>query len=565
MRLKTLPSNRFLVINSFLLVCFVIITVRLLNLGIFQNDKNIEFARRQHSHVVEIPPKRGLILDRNENILATSLKTPSIYAVPRDLTREERKNLVPDLKETLDLSRPYLEDRLSRDKLFIWIKRRVTPREAEEIRELENPSVSITEEYKRFYPYATLLSNVLGFCNIDGKGIEGLEMGNEAYLKGQGGYKYTKRDARGREIPALEERVVPAINGSNVLLTVDLFIQHVLERELSAAYKKWKAKGASAVVMDPETGEILAIASYPSYDSNEPGNIDPASRRNRVITDTYEPGSVFKIVTASACLNEGLFDITDEIDCEGGEYRIASNYIHDVHEYDLLSVEDVIIYSSNIGTVKMAQELGSQKLYEYIKKFGFGEKTGIDLPGEVSGFIRHPKKWSGTSIGAIPMGQEVTVTALQMARATAVIANGGKLVKPVIVKEVRDENGVLIKKARFKWINNVISAETAETMRGIMKQVVERGTGKRARIKGVTVGGKTGTAQKVREDRKGYSHSKFMSSFIGFAPVENPKVVMAVVLDEARPRYYGGTVAAPVFAGTMSEVLPYLGVYPDAE
>jgi cell division protein FtsI/penicillin-binding protein 2 len=349
---------------------------------------------------------------------------------------------------------------------------------------------------------------------------------------------------------------MPPKNGLNLVLTIDEVIQSIAERELFKAYKKHNAKAASIVVMDPRTGAILALANLPNFDLNNINKRPAESIRNRAINDFFEPGSIFKVVTASGLLEEKAVAVNDTFFCENGEWKHGNKTLHDVHPYGNLTFREIIEKSSNIGTVKAASRLGPDNMFKYIQGFGFRERTGIDLPGEVVGINRTPDKWSGLSMYAIPMGQEVTVTSMQLACAIAVIANNGFYIKPRIVKEIVDENGRAVKDFPPSIIRKVISPETAVYMRNILNGVVENGTGKKARIEDCKVGGKTGTAQKIEGGT--YSHSKFIASFIGFAPLDTPVIAVAVSIDEPHPVYYGGDVSAPVFRAVVDESLKYI-------
>lgn len=560
-----LSKRRFWFLYSIIFLLFGLIVYQVIQLTYFHQASLLELAHRQHYVTVDIPPMRGIITDRTGKEFVTNLKIPSIYAVPRIMDEAEREKMSTALAKILKLDRKWVEKRLERDKAFVWIKRRVTFEEAEAIEALKTPAVGIVEEYKRFYPLGSTLANVLGFSNVDGQGLEGIELEMDTDLRGKPGKRVTKRDATGREIKAFEMKMLPAIDGNKIILTIDQHLQYLTEKALDDAVKKWKPKGAWAVVMDPKTGEILAMANRPTFDPNEYSASKPDSRRNRVITDMYEPGSVFKIVTASGALNEGVVTPETEIYCENGLWNYGVRTLHDVHGYGKLPMRDVITKSSNIGTVKIALKLKPNKLQKYIRGFGFGSYTGIDLTGEAPGYTRPPSQWSKTSPYNIPIGQEVMVTALQMATALSVVANGGYLVKPYIIAQVQDPAGVTLRETRPVVKKTVIKPEVAAEMRSILTQVVENGTGKKAKIPDISVGGKTGTAQKVLPDGKGYSHSSFMSSFIGFAPSDNPRYVMAVVLDDAHPSYYGGTVAAPVFKDVMQAAFLTEGIRPTSQ
>ncbi len=349
-------------------------------------------------------------------------------------------------------------------------------------------------------------------------------------------------------------------DGYDLVLTIDEVIQYIAERELDKAFKAYHAKAASIVVMDPYTGRILALANRPTYDLNEYFNATQDQRRNRAICDLFEPGSAFKIVTASAALEEKKVSEEDKFFCENGAYRVASHVLHDHQPHGWLTFRQVIEESSNIGTTKVAQILGADQIYRYIKLFGFGVKSGIELPGETQGMIKAPRAWSKVSIAAIPIGQEVGVTALQLASAISVIANGGELIKPYILQEIRDKYGETIKKFQPTLIRRVISLDTSLRVKKILTGAVEEGTGKLAKVAGFTAAGKTGTAQKL-EPNGAYSHNKFVASFIGFAPAEEPLVTIVVIVDEPHPYYFGGGVSAPVFKNVAGDVIRYLKMH----
>ena len=554
--------NRFFWVSCLLLALFAALAYRLIELGFFERSFLLATAKKQHNVVIELEPKRGNVLDRGGKMFATTVKSPSIYAIPRLISKKTKPQLVEEISQILGLETSLVGERLSRDKAFVWLKRKVTDEEAESILALGNPYISVQNEYKRFCPHSKEFAHVLGFCNIDNQGIEGLELAYNSHLSGEKGWRHSKRDALGREIPALEEKLIPPINGRDLVLHVDQFIQHVVERELDKAFTKWNAKGACAIIMDPSTGRILAMANRPAFDANSYQQSTIESRRNRCLTDFYEPGSIFKVVTMAAALSEGKVKLDDTFFCENGTWNVnAHRVIHDVHPYGRLTAPEVLIKSSNIGTVKIAKVVGEATLYRYIKMFGFGELTGIDIQGEVSGIVHPLKEWSKTSITSVPYGQEVTATALQMVRALSVIANGGYLMKPEIVKEVQDEFGVVIKHGAPVVKKKILDPKIASTLRDILVRVVEEGTGQSAKIKGIQVAGKTGTAQKLNPEG-GYSHSNFIGSFMGFAPADNPLLSMVVMIDDPHPSYYGATVAAPVFKEVIQEALLHLGYVP---
>ncbi len=559
----SLSRRRLWLIEFFVVSLFLVVAYQIFQLCFVRQPLLSQIAEKQHRLVIEIPPLRGQIVDRHGKELATSLKVPSIYAVPRLIPVEEIKPLAKKVSDLLKLDFSYVEERLSRDKAFIWLKRKADFGETEKIRSLEHPALGIMEEYKRFYPQKDLLAQVLGFVDIDNQGLEGIELHFNQELQGRAGRRLTKRDALGHEIKAFETKTIPAVDGHHIYLTIDQYLQYLTERAVDRAFHQWKALGAAAILMEAKTGKILAIVNRPTFDPNNVKVSKTEARRNRAITDMYEPGSIFKIVAASAALNEKKVSLTSTFFCENGHYRYyRSRVLHDVHPYGRLSFPNVIIKSSNIGTVKIAALLKRDVLQSYIEGFGFGRASGIDMPGEASGYTRPPSEWSATSPYNIPIGQEIQVTLLQMAVATAVIANGGDLVKPYIVERIEDQSGVKLRENYTTVRKKVIRPEVARQMKDILVRVVDEGTGKSAKINGIAVGGKTGTAQKVLSGGRGYSHSNFMSSFIGFGPAEDPQLVMVVVLDDPKPLYYGGVVAAPIFKEVMESALLALGYVP---
>ncbi len=558
---SNISKTRFLIVDLIVVAFFPLIVFQIFRLTVQNQDQLVQFANRQHNLIIEIEPDRGNIVDRHAKEFATNLKVPSVYAVPRMIPKQGREELAGKISDILKLDKSFVLDRLSRDKSFVWLKRRTSMKDADLIQKLKNPNLGITYGPKRFYPHDQMLANVIGFCNIDNAGVDGLELMYNQKLSGRMGYRYTKRDALGREMVAFEEKSIPAVNGARLILTIDQHIQYLTEQALDEAYRKNNAESAVAVVMNPRTGEILAIASRPSFDPNKIGKSDIEARRNRPITDIFEPGSVFKIVTVAAALNEGLVTVEDKFDCHNGQWQVRPNrIIHDVHPYGMLTVPGVLIKSSNIGTVQIGMKLGQERLYRYITAFGFGIKTGIDFPGEVNGILRPTSQWSKFSITSIPFGQEVAATAIQMLRAICVIANGGHVVKPYLLKEIQDAEGVTIQKNGPLISAPILKPEVTQIMTEILERVVNEGTGDKAKIDGIRVAGKTGTSQKLENGT--YSHRKFVGSFIGFAPAENPQLAMIVSINNPHPYYYGGTVAAPVFKEVIERSLIYMGYAP---
>ena len=542
----------FIFFLSFLVLCIG----RLLYIQFFNSSYLADIAKRQHNFFVELEPLRGVIYDSDLKPQTLNLPVDSLYASPAGIKDNGKEFIVRQLSGILGVSQEYLRERLNRKKSFVWLARKITPEQSSAIKKLNIKGLGFLRESKRSYPNSYLASQIIGFAGIDNTGLEGIELYLDRSLKGEQGWAVFLRDARQKKLDIWGEVVLPK-DGYDIVLTIDQVVQYIAERELDKAFKKFHAKGASIVVMDPHTGRILAMASRPTYDLNEHGNVNKDAKRNRVICDLFEPGSVFKIVTASAALEEKKVSEEDKYFCENGSYLVANHVLHDHTAHGWLTFREVIEESSNIGTVKIAQQLGPNTVYKYVKLFGFGAKLGIDLPGEISGMIKEPRAWSKTSIGAIPIGQEVGVTALQLAGAMSVIANGGQLMKPYVIDEIRDKKGGVIMKVQPKLIRRVLSLDTSLRMTKMLTGVVEEGTGKMAQIPGFTSAGKTGTAQKL-EPNGAYSHNKFVGSFVGFAPSEDPLITIVVSLDEPHPSYYGGVVAAPVFRNVAEDVLRYL-------
>lgn len=498
---------------------------------------------------------RGTIFDRKLRPLAINVAVYSLYANPRAMTEEGKRLAVGKLSEILKLSPEFVRQRLDKTKYFVWIMRKLPIDVANQVKTLKIAGLDFIKESKRYYPNKSLAAHVVGFAGIDNLGLEGLELQFEDYLKGEYGWTQILRDARQREL-LIEKNVFPPRDGFNLVLTIDETIQFIAERALEKAFEKHHAKAASIIVMNPKTGEILALANQPTYNLEQATQAPMENRTNRVAAFVYEPGSVFKIVTLAAALEEGKVKETDKFFCENGSYKVGNHILHDHGRHGTLTFREVIEQSSNICTTKVAQKLGADLIYQYGHRFRFGMKTGLDLAGEVQGTLKPTKYWSKTSIGAVPIGQEVTVTAIQMVSAIAAIANDGVYMKPFVVKYIKDNQDELIRSFEPEPLGQVVSAETAQRMKDILNGVVERGTAKLAKIPGVSVAGKTGTAQKVVG--KTYSHSKFYATFIGFAPVEDPKLAAIVVFDEPRGTYYGGTVSAPVFKEVIENSLKYL-------
>ncbi|MFT5207068.1 MAG: cell division protein FtsI (penicillin-binding protein 3) [Candidatus Omnitrophota bacterium] len=530
---------------------FIFLSLRLTYLQTFNATSLSAKAESQGRLIQELSPFRGRILDRNGEELAVDVQLYSLAANPRRTKNPEY--LAQELSRLLNLPIEFVRGRLLRDKEFVWIKRQLSSEETEEIQSMDFDELILRPEWKRVYPNGELASQVIGFANIDNVGLEGIEARYESYLKGVAGYKSSIKDVRRREVVSRQRVLVMPTDGFDIQLTLDSVLQHAADKLLAQACKKYRALGGSLIVMDAVNGDVLALSNSPRTNLNEPRGSDASKRRNRAITDMFEPGSIFKLITMSAALAEKVVKQNDIVFCENGQWRTGGRLLHDAHPYGDLSVIDVLVKSSNIGTAKIAKKIGKEKLYAMIKRFGFGNRTGIDLPGEINGLITHPKNWSATSISSVPMGQEVGVTAIQMVSAVSAIVNGGLLPKPRIVAHIGPRDGEAVKTFSPEIQRRVISEEVSEIVKNMMVQVVQRGTGRRARVEGELVGGKTGTAQKIDENGA-YSHSSFISSFAGFIERDGRIFAILATIDDPKPQYYGGTVAAPI-VGAMAKVI----------
>jgi len=519
--------------------------------NIAENNRNV---------MVTLPPRRGLIFDKNLRELAINVPRNSLYAAPRFIA--DKDEAAAFLADVLDRDKEGILERISNDKLFVWIARKLPDETVQRIRSRALTGIDFVPENERSYPNKELAAHMLGFVDIDNKGLEGIERYYDEALRGKEGYKVAVLDAKRRQVSSVDDFYYPPLDGYDIILSIDQVVQHIAEQSLAEGVRKHDPKSASVVVMEPASGDILAMCNWPAFDLNDFRNAKPEVIRNRAVTDALEPGSSFKVVTASAALEEKIVGLSDEFDCESGSYFVGGRVLHDHRPHGVLEFRDIIRLSSNIGTVKVAELLGEDKLYEYITRFGFGLKTEVDLPGEIRGIVRKVPKWSKCSISAIPIGQEIATTVVQLAAAISCIANDGILVRPRTVKRLMDKKGGVVREFEPRLVRRVISKETCVKVKDVLRKVVENGTGKRASISGYSAAGKTGTAQRIDDDGS-YSKTKYNSIFIGFAPVDDPKLAIAVVFVEPRPHYYGGTVAAPVFSKIAGKTLRYMGVEPD--
>ncbi len=544
------------------LALFFAVGLRAFHLQILQGALLKRLGEKQHLKEWTLLPKRGSILDRSKELLAVSVERQSVYARPRRL--EDPENAARVLARALSLTPAMVERELKAEKPFVWIKRQVTPKEAEQIQALNVDGVGMFYEPTRYYPQSSLAGQVVGFVGRDSQGLEGIELHYDRYIRGETGSPLIERDALGRRVlvQGVEDVQIPP--GADIHLTLDTSIQHITEKELEATVTKYRAKGGIALVVEPFTGEILALANYPFFNPNNFARVPSQRWRNRAVTDSYEPGSTFKTILAAAALEEGIVGKEDLFYCEFGSYAYAGRTIHDTHKYGWIPFYKIIQYSSNIGATKVAEKLKKDRYFKYITRFGFGHLTGIDLPGEGSGVVRSADHWTAIDLATHAFGQGIAVTPIQMAMAYATIANGGFLMRPFAVRRIVNAEGKILFENQPQVVRRVISEKTAQQLTSILKGVVsDGGTGTQANLEGFEVAGKTGTAQKPEPSRKGYSATKRIASFIGFVPAENPKIVVLVLIDEPEVNVYGGVVAAPAFQNISRGALRQLGVAPD--
>jgi cell division protein FtsI (penicillin-binding protein 3) len=537
---------------------FVVVLFRLFSLQVLQAEELTARADRQHRKTVTVEGGRGGIYDRQGKVLAINMDVPSVFGVPASL--ENPSGVAHDLARVLHVRADDIEKKLKQERSFVWIARKVDPEQGRSLERLSLEGIGTVLEGRRFYPKGPLLAHVLGFAGMDGQGLEGIERRYESYLRGEKQLVVLQRDALGRTVfPKGLNEQAPAV-GHNVTLTIDEVIQYITEKELDEAVAATRAKGGVAIVMEPKTGAILALAISPKFDPNAVKGLSPDRWRNRALTDAYEPGSTMKVFIAAGALEEKVMGPGTMVYGENGQMTVANTVIHDHEKSGWITFAQVIQKSSNIGAAKTAMALGEERVYHYLKAFGFGERSEIDLPGEAAGLVKEPRDWGRRSLASIAIGQEIGVTALQLVTAVSAVANGGWLMKPYVVSEIRDGRGQVAVQAGPQVRRRPISAETAQTLTDILEGVVTNGTGTRAAVPGFRVAGKTGTAQKIDPQTGAYSPTLFVGSFTGFVPAEDPRLAIVVVIDEPHAEAWGGVVAAPVFRKIAEQALPYLGV-----
>ncbi|HEX7709069.1 MAG TPA: penicillin-binding transpeptidase domain-containing protein [Thermoanaerobaculia bacterium] len=556
-------SNRRLIVLFAVLTAWgLVVVIRLAQVQLVRHDHYVTRAQRQQESTLTLNPRRGAILDARGRVLAESIAAESIYADPQAIEDPAKVAKALAAVDGIGLTVKEIEARLGGTRSFAWVARQLPLSVTAEVRKLGLPGIYFLEGHRRSYPRSTLAASVIGYVGVDGEGLAGIEHTFESHVRGTPGKVTLLKDARRGVYLVGGDGANSPRDGHQVMLTIDSVIQFIAERSLRDAVERHRASGGSVVVMDPRDGSILAMASFPTFDPNRFRDFPQAAWRDRNVQDLYEPGSTFKIITAAAGLEEKLVTPSQVVDCGNGTITVANITIreHEYHRYGLLSFEDVMARSSNVGTVRIGLALGTRRFDEWIRRFGFGSRTGIELPGESTGLLRRRDKWTQVSPASISIGQEIGTTPLQVVRAVASVANGGALIQPRIVKRVVDGDGRTIFEPPPQSGERVITEKTAAVLNEILKYVVTHGTGGNAALAEHVVAGKTGTAQKA--GRGGYLANRYIGSFAGYVPADDPRLAILVVIDEPRPEHYGGIVAAPVFREIAESTLRYLGIPP---
>jgi cell division protein FtsI (penicillin-binding protein 3) len=550
-------SRRVYVLVAVVLIWGAVIAARLYFLHVVRSADYKQRAERQQQRAFDITPARGVIFDRHKNELAVSIKVDSVFAVPEEIDHPDAT--AKTLSKVLGLSTRDLLDKFHTQRSFIWIKRKLNASESAAIQRARLAGIYTQKEDRRFYPKRELAAHVMGYVNLDEEGMGGLEYRYNGSVRGETGRAVIMSDARGRSFNSIEQ---PALPGANLITTIDENIQYILEKEVAAAAAKTRPRGISIIAMSPSTGEIFGMANYPTFNPNEHTKYGSDTWVNRGVSQTYEPGSTFKIVTAASAIEEGVATPSDVIDCQMGSITLFGRLIHDHARFGLLTVKQIMEKSSDVGAIKLGLRVGDERFAGYIERMGFGKLTNVDLPAEERGLTKPASRWQKSSIGSIAMGQEIGVTPLQIVRMVSVIANGGILYRPYVVKTVEDFKGNVLTETTPHG-ERVISADTAAKLQDMLEVVVTEGTATAGKLDGYTAAGKTGTAQKIDETGH-YSRTKFVASFAGFAPASNPVIAIIVVVDEPSGQHMGGEVAAPVFKKVAEPILRYMSVPPDS-
>lgn len=556
-----LASTAHVVIRKRVALFFVLFTMLLSGLGLrlvylqgYQNEWLTERAEDQRIRLIPVEAKRGTIYDRNGKILAESVSALSVYAIPAEV--ENITESAAALAAVLNLDAEKIAKKLARRQSFVWLARRVDTETADAVRALRLAGVDVSEESRRTYPNGQVGAHILGFVGADNQGLDGIELTMNRYLLGTGGGVVAEYDASGKEIPYAPYRYEKPTVGQDVYLTLDLVLQQLAERELARVVEETGAKGGSILLMDPRSGEVLAMANRPTYDPNQFGEYPASSWRNIGVTNTYEPGSTFKVLTTAAALNEGVVTVDDRF-FDGGDIEVQGRRIHCWKHggHGSVSFREVVEGSCNVGFVGVGLRLGAERFYPYLRLFGLGCATGISLPGEATGIMIPEAKAVPINLATMAMGQSIAVTPIQLLSAVSAAINGGIWHEPRIVREVRDASGGVVESFASGEGRRVIREEVSAVVRELLEGVVANGTGKNGALEGYRVGGKTGTAQKVGAG--GYMQGKYIASFVGFLPADAPELAMLVVIDEPTGMYYGGQIAAPVFPALMKDAVDY--------
>jgi cell division protein FtsI (penicillin-binding protein 3) len=552
--------RRVIVAAALLGLWAVGIEARLVYLQVFRHAELVKLAERQQMRTIPSPAKRGDILDRRGRVLATSVDADSVYAVPMEISDPAgvAAQLCSAFGDCTAKDRKALAEKLSGQKAFAYVRRQISPDIAQKIARLNLDGIGFIKESRRFYPNRSLASHLVGYVGIDNVGLGGLEATYDSQIRGKPGTILVHTDARRHAFSRIEH---PPTVGATVELTIDEYLQHIAERELQAGVLENRAAGGTAIMMDPHTGEILALANEPTFNPNVYREFDDSDRRNRAVQDLYEPGSTFKVVTASAAIEERVLPVDTLIDTNPGQIKLPGRppITEDGHRnYGVLSFTDVIVKSSNIGAIRIGFKVGTERLSRFVSLYGFGRPVSPDFPGENAGIVWKPEKWTDSALASVSMGYQIGVTALQMVAAVSAVANGGEYMEPRVVRAMYQDNRRYA--VHSKPLRRIISPETAATLTTIMEQVVVRGTARRAQIGGYTIAGKTGTASKLVNGR--YSRSDYNASFVGFMPSRNPVFAMIVVIDSPHGANgtHGGSVAAPIWQRIAADALRYLGV-----
>ena len=557
-------NARVLIVVGAVGLAFAGLAFRLFQLHVLEHKELLAEAIANSEQVLHRQGRRGQILDTNSNLLANSLSVHLVFADP-SITCSQSVTTAHALAPLLQVDETALAAKLSSSGHYVRLKQKLNEDVIQRIRDLKLKGIGFEDQFVRSYPNGDLASHVLGFVDAEHKGVQGIEASMETFLQGQAGYEVIERDRKGREMRALRIEDLAPHDGFTVVLTIDQVIQHIAEVELEKAMVAFRPQAAMIIVSRPKTGEILAMGCRPTFDPNKAGDAAADARRNRCISDLAEPGSTFKIVTISYALSEGLVRLEDRFDCENGAWLYGGRLLHDAHPYGVMSVEEILFHSSNIGAAKIAVErMGPARVYDAMRRFGFGNKTGIAIPGEVSGIVHPLAKWSKLSISRIPMGHEVSVTPIQMIMALNAVANGGRLMKPLIVKSVLDESGTPLMRYTPQLVGQTITPRATALMTTALRKVPSPiGTAPKAAVPRYDVAGKTGTAQKLEN---GQYVNKYYSSFIGYLPANDPEISIYVSLDDpVGGAYYGGSVAGPVFRAVAEKVTQYLGIPPQQQ